>query len=189
MKTKEIVCALFALSSIAGATTVTAGGGTGGAQFYTSAGTILTSSNSTIRVGRFVADVFTPFGLSDPTPIAISTVAALAGRWSAGYTDNSATATDFNGAQIWFQVTTTADNGGTATFSGGQFFPNNAGGAADATTISSVTLTTLGAGSTAGSRAYEVGDGRIIIGVTAIPEPSTMLLGALGALGLLRRRR
>jgi hypothetical protein len=188
MKTKLVLLAMVAATCSLKATTITAGGGTGGAQFYTSAGSILTNLNSSFSAGTWNGTAFTSFGAADPTPIAISTVASLAGRWSAGFTDNNnTTAGVFNGLPVWFRVTTTADGGGTAYFSGASVFPNANGGVGDSLTVSSVTLTTLGAGSADFSRAYSASDSKIIVGV--IPEPSAALLGAVGALGLLRRRR
>lgn len=185
----KLIALSAALIGSASATTITAGGGTGGAQFYTSQGSILTNATTTFRAGTWNGSVFTAFGTADPTPIVISTVVpTLAGRWSAGFTDNNTvTASPFNGQVIWFEVTTTLDGGGTAYFSGTPVFPNTNNGVGDSLTYNSTSLLTLGTGSTAGSRAYQAGDGRIIIGV--VPEPSVALLGALGALGLIRRRR
>ena len=189
MKIKHIAPLLFAaLVGSASATTVTAGGGTAGALFFTSNGTGLTSTNSSFSAGLWNGSLFTAFASADATPIAISTVGALANRWGAGFTDNNnTTAAPFNGETIWFRVTTTADGGGVAYFSGASVFPNANAGVADSTTVDSRTLVTLGSGSTANSRAYESGDNRIIIGV--VPEPSIALLGALGIFGLVRRRR
>jgi hypothetical protein len=144
--------------------------------------------NSSFQVGTWNGVTFSQFGATDITPITISTIASLAGRWSAGVTDNNnVTAAPFNGATIWFKASTTADGGGFAYFSGASVFPNANGGVGDSVTVSSLTLTTLGANSELGSRAYSADDGRIIVGV--VPEPSSALLGAIGALGLLRRRR
>jgi PEP-CTERM motif len=189
MKIKHIALTLFAALSVsASATTVTAGGGTAGALFFTSAGTGLTSTNSSFSAGLWNGSIFTAFAATDVTPIAISTVASLANRWSAGFTDNNnTTSSPFNGQTIWFRVTTTADGGGVAYFSGASVFPNANGGVADSATVDSRTLLTLGAGSTEGSAAYNSGTNRITIGV--VPEPSTALLGLLGVAGLIRRRR
>lgn len=177
-----------AMFGVANATTITAAGGTGGAQFFTSAGTMLTNINSSFSAGLWDGTTFTVFGALDPSPIAISTNAALPGRWSGGFTDNNnTTASPFNGLAIWFRVTTTANGGGVAYFRSTATFPNANGGFSDSINVSSVTLTTLGTGSSVNSRAYQASDGKIIIGV--VPEPSVALLGALGALGLIRRRR
>lgn len=189
MKIKHIAITLFAALSVsASATTITAGGGTAGALFFTSAGTGLTAANSSFSAGLWNGTNFTAFGAGDATPIAISTVATLANRWSAGFTDNNnTTAAPFNGQVVWFRVTTTADGGGVAYFSGASIFPNANGGVADSATIDSRSLLVLGAGSTEGSAAYNAGSNRITIGV--VPEPSTALLGLLGIAGLIRRRR
>jgi hypothetical protein len=189
MKIKYIAFSIFAaLSGSLSATTVTAGGGVDGALFFTSSGTGLTNLNSSFSAGLWNGSIFTTFAAADPSPIAISTVLALANRWSAGFTDNNNTnATPFNGQAIWFRVTTTADGGGVAYFSSATVFPNANGGVGDSTTVNSTTLVNLGAGSSVGSRSYSVNDNRIIVG--AVPEPSVALLGALGMLGLVRRRR
>ena len=188
---KNTILAIFtsiALGSSASATTILADGGTLGAQFYTSGGTILTATNSSFSVGLWDGTTFTEFAPANNT-IGISTipVATFAGRWSGSAGDTSATANAFNGQQIWFRVETTADGGGTAYLAGSALFPTNGGGVGDDRPVDSRTLLQLGAGSDAGSRAYDAGDGRIIVGV--VPEPSIALLGALGVLGLLRRRR
>lgn len=188
MKLKLIMLAFLGLVSSLSASTVTASGGTGGAFFYTSNDTLLTNANSTISAGRWDGSLFTAFAAADLTPIAISANGALLGRWAGGYTDNNnVTSSPFNGLAIWFRVTTTADGGGLAYLSGASVFPNANGGVSDSVSVNSTSLTTLGAGSSNFSRAYSAGDGRIVIGV--VPEPSAALLGAIGVLGLLRRRR
>ena len=191
MKLKLITLVFLGLISSLSATTVTAIGGTAGALFYTSNDTLLTggvSGNSTINAGLWDGTTFTVFAAADASPIGISANAALLGRWAGGYTDNNnVTASPFNGEAIWFRVTTTADGGGVAYFSSGALFPNANSGISDSISINSTALTTLGTGSSDNSRAFDSGDGRIIIGV--VPEPSTALLGAFGALALLRRRR
>jgi hypothetical protein len=194
---KSTIATVFAIGltmAASNATTVTAGGGTTGAQFVTSAGTFLTPTNATVEVGSLSGSIFTKFAVTDASPINFGTSVALTGRWLGNFADTSAAANPFNGLQIWFKVSTTADGGGLAYFSGGQLFPNNGGGVADAITISASTLTTINADlSSVNSAAFQnnnVGtypNGYVTIGV--IPEPSAALLGALGALGLLRRRR
>ncbi|MEP4077512.1 PEP-CTERM sorting domain-containing protein [Haloferula sp.] len=174
-------------AATANGTTVTAGGGTGGAQFFTSGGSILTNLNSAFATGIWNGTNFVEFAPLDATPIAISTIGIFAGRWSGNSADTSNAADAFGGAPIWFRVTTDADGGGVAYFSGSEVFPNNGGGVGDSISVNSTTLETLGVGSSAGSRAYQAGDGQIIIGT--VPEPSIALLGALGVLGLVRRRR
>ena len=181
-----IGCSLLVLP--ASATSVIASGGTTSAKFFTSTNIGLTATNSTFTVGTYDGSIFTAFGLGDASPISISTVGVLANTWANGVTDNNnTTAAPFNGLQVWFRVTTTAGGGGTAYFSSGQLFPNANAGVSDSVTVVSNNLTQLGAGSSAGSRAFSSTDGRILIGV--VPEPSVALLGALGIFGLVRRRR
>ncbi|MCF7676324.1 MAG: hypothetical protein K9N23_02070 [Akkermansiaceae bacterium] len=174
-----------------GATTVTASGGTTGAQFITSAGTFLTPTNAVVSVGLLEANIFTMFATADATPINFGTAAILEGRWLGNAADTSVAANPFNGLQIWFKIETTADGGGVGYFSGGQNFPANGAGVGDSTTIGGASLNTINAGlSTPGTEAFNAGKGttgQVTIGV--VPESSVALLGALGALGLLRRRR
>jgi len=192
MKNK-IALALFvasmAATGVSQATTITAGGGSLSDYFVTSANTntILTNSQVSIQVGSYVGNVFTQFGALDATPIVlVTTTGILQNKWSAGYTDNnSVTATPFNGLQVWFKVTTTADGGGTAYFSqSGQNFPISANGVGDTLAISNQNFNTVGGTSSTGSA---ITAGKLVVGV--VPEPSAALLGALGVLGLLRRRR
>lgn len=186
---------LIAVSSSLSATTVTASGGTTGAQFITTLGTFLTPTNSTVSVGFFEANIFTAFALADATPISFGTTASLTGRWLGNAADTSVAANAFNGKQIWFKIETTADGGGLGYFSGGQLFPANGAGVGDSITIAGSTLTQTNAAlSTPGTAGFvnqttnpATPNGRVTIGV--VPETSTALLGALGALGLLRRRR
>lgn len=174
----------------ANATTITAAGGTGGAQFITSTGVLLTAANTEISVGTYSGSVFTAFSPADASPIDISTVdnPSFFGKWAGDTSDISSAANAFNGAQIWFRVIWGLGEGQETVIylSGGQIFPNNNNGVGDAIAINSNTLTILGAGSAPGSAAYNSTTNQIVIGV---PEPSAALLGLLGAVGLIRRRR
>ena len=190
MKFKALALAAALIGS-ANATTITAAGGTGGALFVSSTGVTLTAANTTITAGTYNGSVFTAFSPADASPIDISTVnnPSFFGKWAGDTSDISAAANAFNNAQIWFQVFVDLGNEqvGTAYLSGGQLFPTNNNGVGDSIAINSNTLTTLGAGSTDGSAAYNVGSNQIVIGV--VPEPSAALLGLLGVVGLIRRRR
>lgn len=193
MKLPVGLLALVLSAGMANATTIIAGGGTVGATFVTSTGVTLTTATADFRVGTWDGTTFTQFAVTDASPIDISTVGgALAGKWANNTSDNSAAANAFTSSQaVWFEVSVDLGNGSTgrAYFSGTPTFPNNGSGVGDSLAYNSTSLTILGAGSTAGSAAYNAGTGNIVIGVTSVPEPSAALLGALGALGLLRRRR
>jgi len=189
MKLKALVLAA-AMVGAANATTIAAGGGTAGATFISSSGVTATAANTSIIAGTLVGNLFTPFSPADVSPLDISTVnnAAFFGKWAGDTSDISAAANAFTGAQIWFAVTMTVEgNVGTAYFSGGQTFPANGNGVGDGITIDSKTLTTLGGPSSALSAAYNAQTNTITVGL--IPEPSSVLLGLLGAVGLIRRRR
>lgn len=179
----------------ANATTVTATGGTTGAQFITSTGTILTSGNTSIAVGRLTGDVFTQFAPSDISPPTLGSAGALLGRWSGNAADASnVTASPFNGAVIVFRLTTTANGGGVAYFSNpANVFPTANSGVGDNFNYSASALNTVNSLSSPNSAAFRndnaaaYPNGYVTVGV--VPEPSAALLGAVGALGLLRRRR
>jgi hypothetical protein len=179
--------ALLAIGSVQ-ATTITASGGTTGAQFVTSAGTFLTPSNATVTVGSLSEGVFTPFAVADASPISFGTTAALEGRWLGNAADTSNAANPFNGLQIWFRIETTADGGGLAFFGSTLNFPANGAGVGDSLSVPGSSLTTFHAGlSEELTASYNAGTNTVVIGV--VPEPSALLLGGLGLIGLLRRRR
>jgi hypothetical protein len=174
---------LFAVGS-ARATTITASGGTTGAQFITSTGVFLTPVNSTVTVGSLVGGVFTPFAITDPTPITFGTTSAFEGRWLGNAGDISNAANPFNGLQIWFRITVL--DGAVAYFGSTFNFPANGNGVGDLLSVPGSSLTTLNTElSFPGSAAYNADTNRVVIG---IPEPSALVLGSLGLVGLLRRR-
>lgn len=190
MKTTIIAIIGLAFIGTASATTVASSAGTLGAQFRTSTGVVLTSTNSSFTVGTISGDIYSQFALTNGTnSLAISTVpiAAFAGKLVGEASDISVDATGFDGSQIWFEVAyNDGVNSGVAYLSSGDVFPTNNNGVGDGIQIDTNALTTFDASlSTVGTVA--AGGGEIIVGV--IPEPSVALLGALGILGLLRRRR
>jgi|ERR1035437_1152788 hypothetical protein len=194
MKSKLItLLAVAATLGSASATTITGSGGTTGAQFITSAGTMLTSANASILCGSMSGNIFTRFAIADVTPIVLGSSGVLLGRWSSSFADTSATAVPFNGLQVWFKVTTTADNGGVGYFGSTLNFPSNGGGVGDSLSVAASTLSSVNStDSSTGTAAFHVAsvtypNGFVTIGV--VPEPSAALLGAFGVLGLLRRRR
>lgn len=197
MKTKTFSLLIaLGLAGISGATTITASGGTTGAQFVTSAGTLLTGTNASILVGSMSGNIFTQFAIADLTPPAFGTTSTLLGRWLGNAADASnATAAAFNGLPIWFKVTTTANGGGHTYFGSTSVFPTANAGVGDALNVAATTLTTFKTAvglNQEYSIAYQTAtvaypNGFVTVGT--VPEPSAALLGALGALGLLRRRR
>jgi len=199
---KIIKSTLVAITLIgsANATTIANGGGTSTAIFVTSTGVTLTATNSNFAIGTWNGSLFTQFALPavDATPMAIGT-GVFAGKLTGNFSDNTAAANAFNGLPIWYRVNVLDGSNiiGTAYFSGtnpgatvpatGTLFPTNGSGVGDSLSADTRNLTVLGAGSSEGSIAYQSVGNVITIGV--IPEPSAALLGALGVLGLLRRRR
>jgi hypothetical protein len=204
MKFVKTLLVSLALIGAASATTISVGGGTSGALWVTSTGVTLTAANSVFKIGLWNGTTFTQFASTDTTPMAIGT-AVFAGKLTGNYSDNSAAATTFNNALIWYQVAVNLGGGATGLgyFSGPDVgiafpavstkFPANGAGVGDSLAAETRNLTVLGAGSTDGSRGYSSAAAgsfpanSIVVGV--IPEPSAALLGAFGALGLLRRRR
>ena len=179
------------------ATTITAAGGTTGAQFVTSTGAFLTPANASLQIGSYnsTTNVFTQFAPGDSTPILLSPTGALLGRWTGNLSDLSIAASAFNGQQIWVRIAVDLGAGrtGLAYFGSSSAFPTNNGGVGDNLAVFASSLTSIDAdASTPGSAAYiapTVGfvNGRITIGV--VPEPSAGFLCVLGVIGLLRRRR
>jgi hypothetical protein len=197
MSPRIVFLAALALLGAAKATTITAGGGTGAAQFVTTTGVLLTPTNASIQVGTYnsTTNVFTQFATGDLSPITFSTVAALRGRWIGNAVDNSPAANLFNGQPIWLRIDVDLGAGttGTAYFGSTSVFPTHNGGVADNLQIQTSSFTSFDAdASTPGTAAFQAPGngfptGWITIGV--VPEPSAGLLSVLGAIGLLRRRR
>lgn len=186
----------IACVSSASATTIIAAGGLDGYQFgFTTtdvaAGfTPLTASGdstTTIAVGSFQDNIFNLFAPDDTTPPSLGNSGALVGKWSGNASDNSSAADAFAGSQIWFRITTTI---GGQTYTGyfsdaGILFPANDGGFDDTQTVASYNLDTISPNST-GNWTIDPVNQQVSL---AIPEPSISLLGALGFLCLLRRKR
>lgn len=187
--------AALALVTGAGATTILASGGLDGRQFGYATSlnsldfTVFTNSGqsmATIEVGSIESGLFSVFAPSDSTPISFG-AGIMAGRWLGDASTNDASADAFNGRQIWFSVTTTI---GGQTYTGyfadsGLLFPQNDGGFSDDQSVASYNLDTISPMST-GDWSIDSANGRIVL---IVPEPSAALLGAIGSLALLRRRR
>ena len=194
----KLVASLFTLAlwGISGATTVTASGGTTGAQFVTSAGSLLNAATGSILVGSMSGNIFTQFAVADVAPPVFgASGGVLDGRWSGNAADASnTTAAPFNGLQIWFRVNATTSGGnGVAFFGSSLNFPTANAGVGDAINVAASSISTFNASlSTPGTAIFTAPDGTFLNGsvrVGVIPEPSAALLGAIGVLGLLRRRR
>ncbi|WP_367870457.1 PEP-CTERM sorting domain-containing protein [Luteolibacter sp. Populi] len=184
---KLLASCLAVVLAIGGAhaATISLAGGAAGLSFVTSEGAaIVPGATVSLQVGRLntTTGVFTQFAPTDATPPSFGASGTITGKWLGNASDNTAAADAFNGAQIWFQVKAF---GGTAYFTGPTaLFPTNASGAGDTLTFSSVGLTQFSQEwSTAGTA---INGTQAVVGV---PEPSALLLGALGMVGLLRRRR
>jgi len=189
MKSKlPLACIAALFPAVASATTIFAGGGTLGRIFQTSSGILLTNTNSSIDVGKMQGSSFIEFAPNEISPIMIFTVSApqFHGKWSGAESDLTTAADAFNGETVWFRVSfNLGGDSGVAYFSSGALFPTNSSGVGDSLTVNSTSLTTVGADSTTGSLIDTTND-IIVIGV---PEPSSLLLGLLAGLPLLRRRR
>ena len=186
---KSIITALVASAVIssAGAATIVLGGGTNGLTFLTDTGVLLSPSNATIQVGSLVGNTFTQFAPLDPTQPTFATTGVLAGKWSGNASDNAATADIFNGQQVWFKIDINIEGiTGTAFVSqSGQVFPNNASGVGDSLTISSQNLDVIN--ESLNTVPVRIENGQMIF--TVVPEPSAFLLGVIGAVGLVSRRK
>jgi hypothetical protein len=199
MKTLKYLAAGLLLVGSSQATTIAAGGGTAAGNFFTSTGVALTGANSTVQIGSLVGDLFTRFAAADVSPMALGTTAPFLGKVTGNYSDNTAAASAFNGLVIWYRVESLVPGAtgvaffgapavGTSVPATATLFPVNGNGAADTLNADTRNLTLFNATlSTAETRGWQVGDNRLIVG--AIPEPSAALLGLLGVVGLIRRRR
>ncbi|WP_367870455.1 PEP-CTERM sorting domain-containing protein [Luteolibacter sp. Populi] len=185
---KLLVSCLAAILAIGGAkaTTISLAGGVAGLMFTTSEGqTLQPMAGVSLQVGRLntTTGVFTQFAPTDATPPSFGTTGNLAGRWLGNASDNTAAADAFNGAQMWFRV---GFFGSVSYFTGpSALFPTNASGAGDTLTFSSIGLTQFSLEWSSPGTA--ITNNQAI--VPATPEPSALLLGVLGMVGLLRRRR
>jgi hypothetical protein len=178
------------------ATTVIAAGGLDGYQFGVTSSTSIPSftpftatgqSMATITVGAFNGGVFSAFAATDSTPPSFGSSGLLIGKWLGSASDNSSDADEFAGDQIWFRITTVV---GGQTYTGyfadnGVLFPSNDGGLDDTQTVTSYSLDTISPNST-GTWTIDAANQQITL---AVPEPSVSLLGGLGLVCLLRRKR
>lgn len=183
------------------ATTIGAGGGTLAGNFFTSTGVQLTGLNSTVQIGSISNDIFTRFAAGDPSPMVLGSAAPFLSKVTGSYTDNTATATGFNGLVIWYRVESLVAGATGVTYFGAPatgtsvpgtatVFPVNGFGANDTLSADTRNLTLVNtalSSNSEDSRGWQVGDNRLIVGV--VPEPSVALLGLLGVVGLIRRRR
>lgn len=186
MKIAKCLAGCILLSAVANASTISLSGGGTGRTFVTSQGaTIVPGSGVSLQVGLLntLTGAWTQFAPLDATAPTFVASGTLAGKWSGNASDNSSAADPFNGLQIWYRVTA---GGGTAFFTAtGVNFPTNASGSGDTLTFSSANLTSFSTEwSSAGTSLTAT---QAIVGV--VPEPSVALLGGLGLLALIRRRR
>jgi Flp pilus assembly secretin CpaC len=117
------------------------------------------------------------------SPTSGGTIGTITGSFTAVPTNPEL----FNNRQIYFLVTHTTGAGavehGIFTTAAGTAFPPNAAAvvSTSVTLSSGASITPIAGGGTV--------EGNNLQLVQVIPEPSTALLGLIGALGLLRRRR
>jgi hypothetical protein len=215
MKSKLFaLISVFSLISLSQAATVVVSSGLGGTnvqgvtlQIDGTVPTILNSTEYYVGVGRFVSGVFTPWA-----PIALDNATTGSPTREVTGSFSSSTSSTFDGLTINLFVgvlgsrpALPADLGAAFTPSGTQWtvftsaalFPTATGTTSQTFAFSSSAVTILANGSEdngfrGNNSASLPGTGNVtnFYGFAApIPETSTSLLGAIGALALLRRRR
>jgi hypothetical protein len=179
MKLVKIACSLIAISGLSQAATVTLSSGLS-SQGVTVSRDLTALPTFHVSIGSWDGLVFTTFGASFTDD----------GKINGAQTSQD---TFFNGKQVAVFLGTGADiaSSGTEwvvfTRQTALNFPANVVPAGNTTfAISSSSVVNVLA---KGDIAHSFSTPNNFNFVSAIPEPSTMLLGALGALGLLRRRR
>lgn len=205
---KKLIFSLLVALGVAEAATVNVGGvfsGTSGLGVRTSTGTVLSSGGFYIAIGSF--DVV-PTVLPDATNLytavdSMNIFAVLTSPTAAGNTQGTITgsfvgtgggsASLFNGKQIYFVVGNGSTRANSTEFAilttaANVLFP------ADVTTSStaSVTFSSITNSVVLSNAGLEDANGTardLIVLAAPVPEPSVALLGALGVLGLVRRRR
>lgn len=205
---KKLILSVLVALGVAEAATVNVGGvfsGTSGLGVRTSTGTVLSAGGFYIAVGSF--DVV-PTVLPDATNLytavdSMNIFAVLTSPTAAGNTQGTITgsfvgtgggsASLFNGKQIYFVVGNGSTRANSTEFAilttaTSVLFP------ADVTTSStaSVTFSSINNSVVLANAGLEDANGTardLIVLAAPVPEPSVALLGALGVLGLVRRRR
>ena len=209
MKYKVVILSLLSAFSCANAATITLGGvfsGTSGLTAKTASGDVLSAGGYYIAVGSYTivptieadfsnlnasVDLMNLFATGTSPTAAGNTQGTITGSFVG---NGGADATIFNGKQIYIVIGNGATRAGSTDFAiftsaANTLFPADVtqGSAAASVTLSSITnsvvLPNAGSEDAAGTARDQ------IVMVSQIPEPSAALLGALGALGLLRRRR
>lgn len=205
MKIKSLLLA-FALTACASAVTLNVGTGFGagvGIIAQTSNGTDLTAGGYYIGLGTFAAAPET--GTQQQLITAVGGFQELASTTSptaAGGTQGKIAGsfvsinTDFNSKPIYFLIGNGATKAASTEFaiftmSPATNFPAAMGGSgATAITVGNITqINTFAGAGTEIDSPTGTSDRLQLASITPVPETSTSLLGALGALALLRRRR
>ncbi len=208
MKSKLFLGLLLASFSAASAATINVGGvfsATSGLVGVSASGSVLSDGGYYIGVGSFtsVPTISSDYSNLGAAVASMNVFASLTSPTATGNTKGTITgafaatgggnASLFNGKQIYFVIgngSTVANSTDFAIFTtaNNTSFPADVTGSGTAAvTFSSITnsvvLSNGGSEDAAGSARDQIKM------VSAIPEASTALLGAIGALGLLRRRR
>lgn len=183
MKTLGLLSLIVASLATANAASITLTAGFGSSGIVVTQGTIPTAF--TVEIGGFEGGLFTVL------PVTSAAVNKLAGEKIAGaFGNNNTDSASLTGDPIFARIRLAS--GAFAILS----TPQPASTFPDLTAPLASRTVTMGSSATIGVASF---GGPLVTNVsytnpntlnfTVIPEPSTMLLGALGALGLLRRRR
>lgn len=186
------VAALCITSANAATIAVGRGIGNPGIIAATSGGTALSAGGYSISVGSFATEPTITSDFSSllaavasfntfatlPSPVSGVTVGTITGSFNG---NGAPDPTLFNLKPIYFVIENAGEYGIFKVLAGTSFPANVAAVVSTSVTLSSgLAITPLANAGTVQGNNFRL---------VAIPEPSTMLLGALGALGLLRRRR
>lgn len=208
MKSKLILGLLLASFSVAGAATINVGGvfsATSGLVGVSASGSVLSAGGYYIAVGSFasVPTISSDYANLEAAVDSMNIFASLTSPTATGNTQGTITgafagtgggnASLYNGKQIYFVIGNGATRAASTDFAiftsaTNILFPADVTGSGTAAvSLSSITnsvvLANGGSEDAAGTARDQI---RM---VSAVPEPSAALLGAVGALGLLRRRR
>jgi hypothetical protein len=189
MKTIKILAiALASMASVQAATvSLSAGFGANGIIVTTTSETGVTSNSAyNVQVGGFSGGIFTLF------PVTSAAVNLAAGAKIAGaFSNNNTDAASLSGDAIFVRVNVGSWSAILST-PAGETFPDLTSGIASngVNMYSSATVSVVqSSGTGLDSVSFAPNGNTLNFKATAVPEPTAALLGAIGALGLLRRRR
>ena len=186
MKLLTIIGITAATLAYSNAATINVTGGFGvGVLVATTTSGVTTNTASTLQVGGYSGSIFTAFVAPS---ISLNSGSKIAGSFV------GTSPTSLNGAPIFIKVSLPNTLDGWAILSTANNFPADVSSAlaSQSVTFSSSSpgsVAALGGTSITGASFGAPGSANKLNFTMAVPEPSTALLGAIGVLGLLRRRR